>query len=126
MKLLPTACVYITNNSKIKVIYEWSGWEMKKLILAMLMIGLLAACNQNETTAQEAYDIMVTAHEEGREMTEAEEEKVYAYTRKAKNPQQVTDVERAVGAMEFNFYQPENFKQAKQYADEVFANQKDS
>ena len=99
---------------------------MKKLILATLMIGLLAACNQNETTAQEAYDIMVTAHEEGRQMTEKEKEKVYAFTRKASDPQKKTDLDVAVGAMEFNFYQPDNFKEAKQYADEVFAQNKDS
>jgi hypothetical protein len=93
--------------------------EMKKLIVMIMVVLLLAACNQ-ETTAPEnkaknTYDIMVKAMGENRQLTEKEESKVNEFTHQIRGDK-TTDLDRAISAMQMNFYQPIMFEKAKESA----------
>jgi outer membrane biogenesis lipoprotein LolB len=95
---------------------------MKKIMMLALLSGLLVACSQERTEeqwAKDVYEIMVEASEEGRQLTEDELAEVQEYTHRAKLAN-TTDLDRAIKAMEFNFYEPHSFSKAKDAADKIF------
>lgn len=99
---------------------------MKKMLVGVLMVLLLVSCSEKTSTyenkAKDAYDIMVNAMDENRQMTEEELDKVQDFTHEVKGVEDTTDLDRAISAMEMNFYEPEKFAKAKEAADKLLNN----
>ena len=90
---------------------------MKTILMSIIVAFLLIGCSQASSVEKETYNIMVKASEENREMTEEEEEKVKEFTWVVKENK--TELERAISAMEMNFYEPTTFEKARKTADEL-------
>jgi hypothetical protein len=98
---------------------------MKKLIIVLLGVFLLAACSQEqktvkeESTAQKMFNLMVEAKDENRALTSDEAETLNDFYMNKPLDERGDELDYALSQMFFNFDNPVAFEEFKTKAEKV-------
>lgn len=124
MKPFKKSNVYITNISKIWYI-KYGVEYMKKLIVAMLGVFLMAACTaqgktvEKESTNEKMFNLMVEAKKENRDLTEKESQTLNDFYMNKPLDERGDELDYSLSQMFFNFNNDKAFEEFKDKAEKI-------
>ena len=89
---------------------------MKKVILLFFSVLLLVACAKEESEAEKIYNLMVTAKEEGRTLTQEEMKRINDFYLYKPLKERGTELDYTLQQMFYNFNNPAGFEEFKERA----------